>query len=347
MAQANARKTIWSLQYLRAIAAIAVVVYHQSQEYGYGLTKLMHGVDMFFVISGFMMYTLTHNRPITPSVFALDRIVRIAPSYWFATGLVVIIALLKWPFHNATADLSMLLKSLFFIPARNHIGKVQPTLYLGWTLAFEMFFYAVFAIVLFAKRHRLLLVSGVLLTLVAIGTVLRPADPIAETYTSPLLLEFLAGILLGEVFGIDLTYHSQSRQVQASAAIALAVAGFALLDGTLIYGALSVLIIAASLLCERSEKMPHIGWIKRLGDASFAIYLYQEFAFQAVNLLAAKSPIHWPRSLQHLGCVAAAIMLGLVFSKQVEARLSGFARSIVRRGSGLTARLTTQKPQQV
>jgi len=93
-----------------------------------------------------------------------------------------------------------ILASLFFVPHYNpsYPGKIFPVLVPGWTLNYEMFFYLVFAICLFLPaRLRLAGLVGTLGALVAAGWIAAVSSPVAVTYTNPLLLEFLAGVLIG------------------------------------------------------------------------------------------------------------------------------------------------------
>lgn len=91
-------KVIASIQCLRAIAALSVVVVHAS-DHAAGLSGNRHfgevatigaaGVDVFFVISGFIMYVTACSRPITGLHFLADRFSRIVPLYWVATFLLM------------------------------------------------------------------------------------------------------------------------------------------------------------------------------------------------------------------------------------------------------------------
>ena len=72
------------IQYLRAVAKVGVVFYHVYQGSLDGVADIgAHGVDLFFVISGFLMCLLSvggeTGRPLKRSKFALDRIARIVP----------------------------------------------------------------------------------------------------------------------------------------------------------------------------------------------------------------------------------------------------------------------------
>jgi peptidoglycan/LPS O-acetylase OafA/YrhL len=97
------------------------------------------GVDIFFVISGFVMVYSSERlfgQPGAPITFFARRLARIVPLFWAATTILVWVVV---PYASTKAVLG----SLFFGP---HIPSEAPLLLVGWTLIFEMFFYVVFAI---------------------------------------------------------------------------------------------------------------------------------------------------------------------------------------------------------
>ena len=81
------------IQHLRALAAIGVVLFHAAERSGLHFTIGAAGVDVFFVISGFIMWIITAGRPVTPNAFLRERILRIVPLYWLATAVMVFGAL--------------------------------------------------------------------------------------------------------------------------------------------------------------------------------------------------------------------------------------------------------------
>jgi exopolysaccharide production protein ExoZ len=197
------------IQYLRGIAAMMVVWQHSV---GQGATSAfirvpefgIYGVDLFFAISGFIMVVTTWDKPITPIEFIGHRIRRVVPLYWAATLLMVAIAMVAPALsNNLQFDAVSLLKSLFFIPydSLSFPGTMFPLLTPGWTLDYEMFFYALFAASLFAKRNwRLPLLIATLATLVVSSYVLPLKSVPMQVYTSPRLLEFAAGMILGRLW---------------------------------------------------------------------------------------------------------------------------------------------------
>ena len=140
---------IESIQILRFIAAFSVMMVHLPI-FSFGIW----GVDIFFVISGFIMMYVTDK---DYKFFFVKRLIRIVPLYWILTVGVFIIALINPDFlNNTSANIKHLIKSMLFIPFdKNGIGHF-PILFLGWTLNFEIIFYLLFALSIFiSKNHKL------------------------------------------------------------------------------------------------------------------------------------------------------------------------------------------------
>src|SRR5262249_762899 len=198
-----------AIQVLRAIAALLVLVEHASNE---SLRKIgssliangPFGVDIFFVISGFVMVYSSERlfgQPRAPAKFLSRRIARIVPVYWVATSVFV------W-FSVPYASTKAVFGSLFFAP---HLPREAPLLLVGWTLIFEMFFYAVFAIALFAK-HRLAVVASATLFLILFAffgpapnttpsVFWSPPFSNSRGYLSdPIIIEFAFGMMIALVF---------------------------------------------------------------------------------------------------------------------------------------------------
>lgn len=137
-------KTIYSLQYLRAIAASSVVYFHISgyKDYSHWIVFGSFGVDIFFVLSGFVIAMITQKNT-SPINFAISRISRIVPSYWLLTIALFLLALIKPELLSSTrANLDELIKSLLFVPYYDSKNQIEPLLSVGWTLNYEMYFYA-------------------------------------------------------------------------------------------------------------------------------------------------------------------------------------------------------------
>ena len=144
-----------SIQHLRAIAALSVALFHACQwsqiDFGIGAA----GVDLFFVISGFVMWTVTAGREAAPLTFLRRRVIRVAPLYWIVTLALVAGALVfpqRFPEVEPRAD--HILLSLAFIQHMNPAGQPFPILAPGWTLNYEAVFYLVFASTLILPVRR-------------------------------------------------------------------------------------------------------------------------------------------------------------------------------------------------
>lgn len=298
---------LYGIQYLRAVAALAVVVYHATDRTGSRFTVGAAGVDIFFVISGFVMWTLAETRPTTPLRFYRDRILRIAPLYWLVT-MVMVAGALAGLFPRVRLTLDHVLASLLFIPHRSPSnGELWPLLVQGWTLNLEMFFYLIFGLVLLLPRsRRFAALAGALLTLVAAGLIFRPSDPVLVTYSRPIMLEFLCGAALGQLW---LVQRLPGRFL-GGAAVLVASVGFAWLAvypgmvHEFLSGLLAVLLVTGVLALEKSGAVRHFPLLNYLGDSSYSIYLWHALAISVIFKLAGAL------ALDPLATAAAATLAG-------------------------------------
>ncbi len=312
------------VQYLRAIAALMVAYLHlqiQIPQYTGFLTthgvfdsaRLKSGVDIFFVISGFIMFVT--SRSSSPGEFAVRRLIRIVPLYWSLTLVLALVFKSEPQLFRATAlNTEYLAKSLLFIPYANpgQGGDMTPLLVPGWTLNFEMFFYAIFTIVLFAPLQYRLAINGLIFLLIfSLGRWLHGSGPhsIITFYGNPQIFEFWAGISIGH------RYLQAPLRLPRPACIALIAAGFPIL--LLNYHALpdpyqsfgdsiwcfllpATAIVFGVISLESNDGVKHHWLPGLLGDASYSIYLSHIFVLGLARVL-------WPRlHLEHRGAVYAA-----------------------------------------
>ncbi|HMK81430.1 MAG TPA: acyltransferase [Xanthobacteraceae bacterium] len=286
--------TIVTIQYLRGIAASLVALYHAAGTPPLGpapswLADL--GVDLFFVISGCIMWATT-ERGRKPLAFWEARLLRIVPLYWIFTTAYVAVGLL-WPaaLFNAAFDPLFVVKSYLFVPAVHPtLGATAPVYTLGWTLNYEMFFYLVFGLCLFIpwRLPRLAVVIATLVALVLIGAIAAPDGAVAAFYTRPIMLDFAAGILLASL---------APRLYVMPPAAGLALIAFALLwlagAATLtswtarlaLIGIPAVATVAGALILEPLAQRRVSRLALLLGDASYALYLAHPFAQRAWYLI--------------------------------------------------------------
>lgn len=180
----GARSEILSIQYLRGLAATMVVMRHAFQELGFlghpmggGFLLGSAGVDVFFVISGFIMVWMVDTRPVGPLTFLWSRFTRVAPPYWIITGVVVVgLVVAPGMFGSSKLEARHALLSFLFLPAAHPtMGDAVPLYQPGWSLNYEMIFYVSFAALLvFASAMRLAMLWGLGTLIVAAGAFLSP-----------------------------------------------------------------------------------------------------------------------------------------------------------------------------
>ena len=283
---ARAQKAeVVSIQYLRALAALMVVTFHAlttvtifENKLVASLTEtLSAGVDIFFVISGFVMWYTTRGCGNTPSQFFLNRLIRIVPLYWLVTLLLMSVALIRPELLQRTVfDLPHGIASLFFLPWPRPLvpDEILPVVVTGWTLNYEMMFYAVFAFTLSMRTvPALIFLSATFAALLIVGwTASNPT--IQSFYGNTIIIEFLFGVIIGVAV-------TEGFRLPKRVAVAMMITGVLLLalstgwDGPrfLLWGVPAFAIVAGAVFYEKTAKIPSAVLFKHLGDASYSIYL--------------------------------------------------------------------------
>jgi exopolysaccharide production protein ExoZ len=293
-------ETVVAIQYLRAVATGLIAFQHAM-----GVPAFVHytahfgtiGVDLFFVISGFIMWTTTETSRRGPVRFWLARIVRIVPLYWIFTTLYIAAALITpESFYVVHLEAAHIVKSYLFVPATHpNLGLIAPVFTLGWTLNYEMFFYLLFGLCLFvpSPRLRFALLATAFLLLVAGGLLVQPQGAIARTYTDPIMLEFLAGVMLAILTPLLMRCGAIAGLLLIAGAViwVAVVYGYGFVPERIVsHGIPAVTAVAGGLMIERAARARPSGFWLMLGDASYSIYLAHPFA-QRVLLIAANGTI--------------------------------------------------------
>lgn len=285
-----------SIQYLRGLAALMVVILHLAPQWermgyiGYWPGWLASGVDIFFVISGFIMWQTSIRRPSAPPAFYYHRIVRVLPLYWLLTSVVIGIMLVAPQLLQSTRfDLGHALASYAFLPAMNPAsGRIEPVLLPGWTLNYEMFFYVLFGLALLLPvRLRLAGVAAVLVPLAAFGA-LYPQDNVAlRFYSDSIMLEFLAGMAIGAWYcrGPMLAARPTAWLILLAGWAAIIVLPTLANDWprVIVAGLPACAIVVGALALEQAGGIgKHRLW-RALGDASYSLYLSHPLVLSAVS----------------------------------------------------------------
>ena len=286
-------RDLYGLQMLRAIAAFAVIVRHtldmsNGSEAGrfspdWMTTSGAAGVDLFFVISGFIMVYVSFppgQPPDSPMRFIVKRATRIFPLYWICSAAIAAICAIGF-LKSKHIDLHTILNSILILPG-------DKLIYVAWTLSFEIYFYIAFSICLNFGKMFITSVSVILLMISGIffGREIQNST-LADFVSSPLVLEFCFGIVLALLF-------SASRKWRVPSA--LGVLGFLIIivspifvphpdtlsdaSRVIVWGLPATLIAAAFLEAKRPQsKAGRVAVL--LGDASYALYLTHVFVMIA------------------------------------------------------------------
>jgi exopolysaccharide production protein ExoZ len=338
-------RKVRSIQYLRALAVILVILFHAairlSGEFSADISQFLRfggsGVDLFFVISGFIMWTIADGRPTAPGPFMMRRITRIVPIYWIATLAWCGFAFVALSWLELTPE--HILKSLFFVPhfSASLPEDIFPVLVPGWTLTYEMFFYVIFALCLtLPSSRRLIALCASLVALVVLGAIVEPTSAIGITYTNPLLLEFLAGVLIGYLWKRD----RGPRGALALGCVALGVGGLVHsgLAGTgegaarvLYWGVPATLIVLGTLGVRAFERSN--APLALVGDASYSIYLTHIFVLTCLDALWNRIPL-LPGSRVEAPVffaisIALSLAVGIACYRSIEQPLEVFFRTKV------------------
>jgi exopolysaccharide production protein ExoZ len=269
-----------ALQYLRALAALAVVYSHSvTQVDGYE-QYLGHagsfGVDIFFVISGFIMIYIAKPGN-TFGKFIINRARRVIPLYWFFTLLMgAILLLLPSVFKATQFDINALVLSLGFIPHWSMVNPSEawPIVAPGWSLNFEMYFYFVFGLSLFfAEKYRIYFITLVISTVFIVANVFgNEQSAVAHFFAESMVFEFVLGMLLALAWKRGFRLPSSLSWILLIAATGMLFLHLPV-PRILEYGVPSLLIVMACLFISIREWRFGI----LLGDASYALYLSHIF----------------------------------------------------------------------
>lgn len=350
-----------SIQALRALAAILVAYAHSIDlQMGFAVSWQQNfyflqnfgaiGVDLFFVISGFIITYVAREAvgAREGGRFVLKRFIRVNPVYYVASllhesialGLILLFLPPSVPLSIYTRPLPPALAStLLVVPTSATLAGYKLLLVVGWTLAFEWLFYVLFfLLILVGTPYKALGLFVEILLLVAAGRLFHVADFRFIFLTNPILLEFLLGVA---ICWVSLRGMRVPRRL-ALVCLLAGLAGYAysvlhgygdisemrpVLSGNvamtrvLWWGVPSALIVAGCVFLEREGRLRRL-WDNRLlqstGDASYSLYLVHLTVFALCRLAYASLGFFLNPDVAILAQVALAVAAGLAFYRYVE-----------------------------
>jgi peptidoglycan/LPS O-acetylase OafA/YrhL len=292
-----------NIQLLRAYASVAVVYFHTGFHFGPVYPIGSFGVDLFFVISGYIMARILYSEK-TRQYFLRRRLLRIVPPYWFFTVLVFVASLFVPQLMVSTrGNVIELFKSFFFIPFMKGNSVIRPTLFIGWSINYEMFFYVALAIGLaIAPRRAVWIGSGLILAILAICSLVPHPGAIVQFYADPIILEFVMGVLgfyVCKSVGIIQSGTLKTLLLVVGILAALSLSFFQAFHFYFTHIRAISLGIAAWIAVCAAVLLAASGWDTRnkllilIGDASYILYLVHTFVIYLLDRALVRHIGHW------------------------------------------------------
>lgn len=314
-----------SIQVLRALAAWSVVVSHYCMIFAVEnpswwrrgfLTYGSLGVDVFFVVSGFVMALSASDPTLEARTFIAKRIGRIVPAYWLIT-VVVAFVIYYWPQMMPNQGYSpwFLAQSLAFVPAQNPGGMgLLPVNTVGWTLNLEVVFYLIVGASLFTKLPQRWV--WIVTAIAVLQLLLAPLGFVSSLYSTTLFYEFVMGIAAAHL------WKAGALRGPSWAFAGLAVFALALLlrssPGSLTHiidcGIPAFLFVCAFIGCERHLQRAVL--LKRLGDHSYSVYLIHPLILYIGFHVYRET--HIRHGLISMACLALIALLGAASYRFIE-----------------------------
>jgi peptidoglycan/LPS O-acetylase OafA/YrhL len=298
------------------------------------------GVDIFFVISGFIITFIAHKYTgfNSGAEFLVKRFIRINPIYYFASILFLIPYILRQESIQTQRLLSQLSDTILILPIENRSQDYIPLLMVGWTLGFEWLFYLIFITLIFLRVRRKSLSLFIIITsLVILGRVFLFQDYRLSFVTNPIMLEFLSGVIICRVYlhfkisksmayflvlsGISAYLYSIFFGFGEVSEAGYTLSGELSLPRFFLWGIPSSALVAGCVFLEKNHLHLRL-WNNRsgllLGDASYSIYLIHLTIFGILNILYGKIGFLLNPDLCVFLQMSIAAIAGILFYKALE-----------------------------
>lgn len=294
------RQSLQTVQVLRGVAALLVLAYHTVEvarrKLGTVLTEVFHfghaGVDFFFVLSGFIIcyvHFADWERPERLKGYVPKRLIRVCPLYWAITGAIVLAALAGLSLAGETGlAFGRIITSFLLIPQAE-----KPILGVGWTLTHEMFFYALFSLLIWLPRRYAFPLLGSWLAAVTVRLFAHPADfpSVALQFVlNPHNLQFALGCGVGVMMVKGLRVPAMpfllvGAVLFVGSGLADVFADFRL-NTYLQYGISAALLLVGASVGDLHQSWKPPSWLVAIGAGSYSIYLVHLAALTLLATLA-------------------------------------------------------------
>lgn len=345
-----------NVQVLRAIAAMLVLFDHINGELQHsdpGATTAFApfryignaGVDLFFVISGFIMVTTSWSRfgrASSPGTFVLRRLARIFPPYWLVLVPIVVVYLTAAKHlmhaHDGRGDV---VASIFLLPQAH-----DPLLQVSWTLTFELFFYIVFAAILAAKRSMLvpLLTVWFVFEVGARSLIGQTQNPYLAFLSTPLPIEFIVGAVVGYFYRIERLPFATTVGVGGAIAFAAVWLASAFPHATadltkndlarvVQFGIPAAAVVYGAVGREARYGTAAPAWAILLGNASYATYLWHVPITIVLGSVAMRLRVHGivADSIAQVASIAIVLAVSLLAYRYFERPVTAFLNATIAR----------------
>ena len=316
----NKGRRLEGVQLLRGVAALGVVLTHvvtrsalyQHDAFRDSFFRLRDGdqwkggdigVDIFFVISGFIIMVVHRDdlgKPRSYVDFLIKRIKRVVPLYWTLTTLAVILFLLAPQVAaNSKSGINILwvMFSYLFIPTSLSGNNTAPVVGVGWTLDYEMFFYIVFASLMKLNQRLFVTIITVIFSVLVLGgTIIRPENLYGKFVSDWLLMDFVGGVWIAHLMLTVKRVPTRISMLMTILSISMIISTFSFSVPEvgpmrlILWGMPSILLVQGMIYLRFRDSLIR-KFILILGNASYSIYLSQVFTIPLWTGIVSKAGI--------------------------------------------------------
>lgn len=317
-----------SIQYLRGLAAVLVVYYHatiksvqnnlpEAEVFSFGQA----GVDLFFIISGFIICFSTDKHKFTALRFLKSRVLRIIPLYWFFTLLALVVFLVVPDLVNSSGGETVVWKSFLLVPTEDKYLVRN-----GWTLSYEFYFYFIFAFfAVFFIKIGLVFLPLILLALIGYFNNVH-------FYFDSYLLEFAMGVISFIMYKNKVAVKYNVILLLFMMLSLLLLHLFEINSTVLFYGFIMWLVFHGSLVFEKLFVVDTLKKFKsllfKLGDSSYSLYLSHAFTLVLINKIIILTMPNVGTEIYLFILTSISIIVGHLVYVLIEINLNSYCKKL-------------------